>query len=204
MRVRESTGLAMVLLVLVALAQNPGDEWKSAGAISVQQSLASSLENAPLTRDERAEIYRVVDNPAIHGSFYPFNAENREKEQRTVMSSRVGFIQLAEGAPRQILVQGPLESCGANGNCSYWIFSRQHNHLRLLLHAAGDLTLRHATSRGYRDVSTSWHMSAFEHFVNIYHWDGSKYESAKCFDVKADGDNSEKQQVVGGCPLNLR
>ena len=115
------------------------------------------------------------------------------------MSARVGSIVLAEDGSQQVLVQGPRLFCGANGNCSYWIFIRHRGQLRLILDAAGAFLLRNTFSHGFRDVVLERHMSAFEEGFAVYRWNGTKYEQADCYSVKHDRDDPDKPPVIAGC-----
>lgn len=115
------------------------------------------------------------------------------------MSARVGLVELADDGSRQVVVEGPRLFCGANSNCSYWVFLHQHGELQLVLAATGALTVRNTSSHGFHDVATAWHLSGFEVGVMVYRWDGTKYEQADCYSVKRDRDDPDKPPVIVGC-----
>jgi len=191
-------GIFAALCSGVAAGQSSRDDWKPGNARDVDGKLIYSLADAPFTPTIRQQIYRLLDNPTVHDSF---TDAQRDEERETVMSARVGFIDLAEGGGQQVLVQGPRLSCGANGNCRYLVFRRQGERLRLVLDGAGAgaFLVLNTSSHGFRDVATSWHISAYEQVINAYRWNGLKYEKADCYSVTRDRDNPDKPPGIAGC-----
>lgn len=188
--------LLIVLSGGVATEQGSRDDWKPGSTYRVNANLVYSLANAPLTTKERQQIYRLLDNETVHDSF---TDAQRDEERETVMDARIGFIDLVEGGGQQVLVQGPSLFCGASGNCRYLVFIRQPERLRLVLDAGGDFVLRKASSHGFHDVVTSWHMSAYEQLINVYRWNGAEYKGADCYSVNRDRDNPDKPPMIAGC-----
>ena len=183
----------------VAAAQALRDDWKQLDSSSLDRKvhLDHSLADAPLTNGERAQIYQVIDDKTIHDSF---TDGQRDDERKTVMSARVGSIALAEDGSQQVLVQGPALFCGANGNCSIWIFVRRHGHLRLALATGGGaFMVRSTSSQGFRDVATGWHMSGDEERFGVYHWNGAKYEQIDCYNAKFDQNDRDQPPVITDC-----
>jgi hypothetical protein len=180
----------------VAAAQSWRNDWKPGGAHDVDGFLVYSLADAPFTAKERQQIYRLLDNETVRDSFAD---AQRAEERETVMGSRIGFIQLADDGSQGVLVQVPRLFCGANGNCRYLIFVRRRGRLRLVLDAGGTLLVRLSSADGFRDVETSWHMSAYEELFNVYRWNGSEYKKADCYSVNRDRDNADKPPVISGC-----
>ena len=191
-----------VICILIALSgaavegQSLRDDWKPGKARGLDGKLVHSLADAPLSAKERVEIYRVLDNSTVHDSF---TDAQRADERETVMGARVGFIELSRGGGRQVLVQGPRLFCGASGNCRYLVFVQQGERLRLVLDAGGAFLVRNSSSHGFRDVTTSWHMSAYEALFNVYRWNGTKYVRADCYSVNYDRDDPDKPPLVAGC-----
>ena len=178
------------------MGQSARDDWKPGNTREVERRLVYSLANAPLSAKEREQAYRLLDNPTIHDSF---TDAQRNEERESVMSARVGFIELTQGGGQQVLVQGPRLFCGASGNCRYLVFIRQGERLRLVLDAAGNFLLRNTSSHGFWDVVTSWHMSAYEQVLNVYRWDGAEYQKADCYSVSHDRDNPDQPPAIAGC-----
>jgi len=123
----------VVLCVETQAAQGPRDDWRYLRSPAVLEThLDHSLTDAPLTAEERAHIYALVDS-----SYHDYFGDDHEKQRLAVLSSRVGTIVLTADRTHQILVRGPLEFCGGTGNCPFWILVRPHGKLRTVLAAEG-------------------------------------------------------------------
>ncbi len=194
--------LTAALSALIAAAQSPRDDWKYfEHPFDLEGHLDHSLADAPLTREERAQIYRMVDDKTIHDSF---GDDQRGKERETVLSARVGLIPLGPGGSSQIVVQGPQMFCGAaGGNCSIWILVRRQGKLQPALTTGGDLLMiKKDVSGGVHDISTYWHMSADEGAFGVYRWNGTRYSQIDCYSAKFDLAHPGGPPVeTKGCPL---
>lgn len=159
-RVRLRTAVlgALVLASIppeIVLAQNSREGWQQLkNRVDFERYLDHSLEDAPLTAEERAQIYTLIDGSSIHDSF---RDDQREEERRVVLSTRVGLIALAQNDSKQILVRGPLQFCGGTGNCGLWVFMRQPGKARLILEEVGLGLL--AGRESFRDSLISWCLS---------------------------------------------
>jgi hypothetical protein len=166
------------------------DDWKQwetrSPTFDPEADLTHSLADAPLTSSERSQIYKVIDDTSTPDSF---TDSQREEEQKTVMSARVGFIGLAEDGSQQVLVKGPEspDFCGASGNCPIWIFIRRSGRLQLALGTGGQfLILRGAFSKGFHTLATGWHMGAGKEDFSVYRWNGTKYGEVDCYEADID------------------
>ena len=167
-------------------------------AFDLDAHLIYSLSNAPLTDGERKQVYRLIDDKTIHDSL---TDEQRDKERETVLSARVGLIMLADDGSKQIVVLGPSQFCGANWNCSIWVFTRQRGRLRLVLQTGGGVFIVSKTShRGFRDLATGWHMGAQEEEFRVYQWDGSKYNEFDCYRAQFDPNDRGRPSRIEDCP----
>lgn len=198
--------LSCCLVVLcggVTAAQSSRDDWKQLrNSFDLEAHLTHSLADAPLASKERAQIYRLIDNKTIHDSF---TDGQRDEERKSVMSARVGSIVLAEDGRQQVLVQGPRLFCGANYNCSIWVFIRHREQLQLALETGGNVFMVRRTSHhGFRDVATGWHTSAVEEGFAVYHWNGSKYEQVDCYSAKFDPNSRSMPPVITDCRNKLQ
>jgi len=121
----------------IVVAQDSRDDWQHLRNLAdLEAHLDHSLADAPLTAEDRARIYDVIDDKFIHDRF---RDDQREEERLAVLSARVGSVVLAEDGSEQILVRGPELSCGAaGGNCSIWVFVRQRGTLRPVLATEGN------------------------------------------------------------------
>jgi hypothetical protein len=193
--------LLAVLGGIAAPAQRFREDWRHLDGSSLDREahLDHSLGDAPLTSEERAQIYQVIDDKTVHDSF---TDGQQDEERESVMSARVGSIVLAKDGSQQVVVQGPGLFCGANGNCSIWIFVRRHGSLQLALETGGGAFIVRSTSNhGYRDVATGWHMSSDEERFNVYSWNGIKYQLVDCYTAKFDQENRGKPPVIAECGM---
>jgi hypothetical protein len=96
----------------------------------------------------------------------------------------------------EIVVKGTPERgcCGVTGNCSHWVFGEiAASEYRLLLDAGSvqKIDAQDTPSKGYRDVVTTRHDSAFDYTVRRFRFDGARYRLGECsehhFDATDDG-----------------
>jgi hypothetical protein len=155
------------------------DDWRYVGhGFDLEAHLTRSLRDAPLKEKDRQQIYRMIDDKTIHDSYA---ANERDEERRTVFSSRVGFVSLAEHDAYQMIVRGPQKFCGATGNCSIYIFVRHEGEWQLALETGGNtLIIEKSVSQGLHDIATYWHMNAAEGRIAVYRFKGRKYEQIDC------------------------
>lgn len=169
------------------------DDWRHP-SLDLEYQLDHTLANAPFTADERSRILEVIEKFAID--------EKQQVDRETLMTARVGSIGLADDGSQQILVQGPYSAfCGASGNCPMWIFTVDRSgQFKLALETFGNaIVLRNKSRNGFRDFATSSHMSAYEQYISVYRWVGSKYEQADCYTATTDSDGSNSA-VIADCP----
>ncbi|HTT65224.1 MAG TPA: hypothetical protein VMG35_25420 [Bryobacteraceae bacterium] len=180
----------LVLFVLLsgrsAETQTRRDDWKFVNVSSdLLRKLSYSLEDAPFIGEEREQLYRQIV-AGLRG--YDFLAGwEPEKVRETVLTARVGTVQLSGEATKQFLVQAPREFCG-NGGCPFWILVARQRGLRVALSAgAGALILRKTTSQGFHDLVTVWHRGGGEAGYEVYRWNGREYKRFDCYIVADQG-----------------
>lgn len=190
--------LLTVLSGGVAAGQTRDDDLRLDTAFDVAVKLSSSLADSPLTSNGRDQIYRLIDGPDLHWLF-----TDRDEERKTMMSSRVGFVQLAEKGGPQIVVQGPA-SFGGTGGDYYWILTRQRGQWQLILDAFGGVLVQKTFSHGFHDLEIGNPLGAYEVVDTFYRWNGTKYEKVGCTETDWDRDNSDKPPVTTDCGTKPR
>jgi putative component of toxin-antitoxin plasmid stabilization module len=193
--------LACLLVLLcggVAATQRSRDDGKPGRTFAYNENanLIYSLADAPLTSKESDQIYRLIDtfnNQDVHNSF---TDEQRAEEREAVMSSRVGWIKLAEQGSPQLAVQGPASLCCGTGGCRYWIFIRRHGQLQLILEAFGYISMRKTSSQGFLDVVMASPVGMLKAHYAVYRWNGTKYKEVDYYCTETDPDNPDKPPVV--------
>ena len=174
------------------------DDWRYVGhGYDLEAHLTHSLQDAPLNDKDRKQVYRLIDDKTIHDSY---TEAKRDEERRVVLSSRVGFISLADRDGDQMIVRGPQQFCGANWNCSIYIFVRRPDGWQVALQTGGNtFIVEDGVSHGLHDLATYWHMSATEGGIAVYRFNGTKYQQIDCYSVKFDPNNS-KASSFADCP----
>lgn len=147
-----------------------------------------SLADARLTREERAVIYRAIDDKMTRDTY----SGNPDAERAEVLSCKVGHIVLAQDGSAQIVVTGPEGSCGSGG-CSIRIFVRQNGRLRPALSSNADsISIRNTATKGFNDIATHWHWGYLSGRYSTYRWTGSEYKRISCYDTKPDKDQEKR------------
>ena len=186
---------SIVVCASVATAQIQCDSWKLK-AFDLDAHLTHSLADAPLTSAERAQIYRVIDNQNMRDSY---SDAQRDQERAMVMSTRVGSVTLAVDGSEQIVAEGPVDFCGAGGQCAIWIFVRQNGQLQLALQATGaTFIVRNGSSRGFHDITTATNFSAWDTEYNDYRWNGRKFAQVDCYWTRYPRPNDDSGSGSGG------
>ena len=176
-----------ILLFLVGLStgararsQDSRDDWKAVNIHNdLLRSLPHSLRSAPITEEERRQIYSQVDKglrqEGLLGDGVPGQARSM------VLAAQIGTVQLADDVRNQFLVKAPREICG-NGGCPFWLFIPLRGQLQVALSGgAGALLMRKSMSHGFHDLVTVWHRGGGEAGYEVFRWNGRRYESSDCY-----------------------
>jgi hypothetical protein len=153
-----------------------------------------------------AIVRQLVASGAVDQDLFKSRNDGRKK-------GLTGFpLDLNRDKKPEIIVTGTPESgyCGATGNCSHWVFGEvAAREYRLLLDAGSvqKIDAQDTPSKGYRDVVTTRHDSAFDYTVRRFRFDGARYRLSECsehhFDAVDDGRGSvrtAKRPVVTRVP----
>jgi hypothetical protein len=150
----------------------------SFGLSAAARQPSYSLPRAPLTQQQRGDIYQVTgrssDDPRIPGD--PF----------------VEFIQLSTDKTIQVVA---TRGVGAMGNADVWVFQIVADHAVLLLAGGGSMHLPLETvHRGMHDFIPFWNLGGGAGANEVYQFDGKHYSPAYCYDStlgRADGDETQ-------------
>ena len=91
-------------------------------------------------------------------------------------------MELNRGGEPEILVRGIGKICGA-ANCVMWVYQKDADSYRLLLDAGSinRIEPQKSYTKGYRDLMTVMHGSAWESDLVLYKFDGEEYRMDSCF-----------------------
>jgi hypothetical protein len=85
-------------------------------------------------------------------------------------------VALSEIMPRSLFVCAKNE-CGEAGNCAWNIIQSSHDGCSEIGLVEGSLDIDTIKHNGYRDIETSWHISASERIITRYQFQLKKYRS---------------------------
>ena len=82
------------------------------------------------------------------------------------------------------VAQGRTSCLCEDGNCSLWIFQKTPTGFRDLLDDFGvhDFHFKSTRTMGYPDLVTSAHSAPFDFKLNVFRFDGTRYELRECWD----------------------
>lgn len=92
-----------------------------------------------------------------------------------------------------LYVHGINSICGA-ANCVTWLFRKSGKRYEMILDAGSvqQLIPQKSFTKGYRDIMSSKHGSAFESYLILHKFDGKQYRPSTCF--FSTGEYEEDQQ----------
>jgi hypothetical protein len=105
-----------------------------------------------------------------------------------VRTYRVEKVSLSPESQGQFIVHGwgPC-ACSATGNCTAWVLERRGNNFRTLLADGGfnGYSVEDSATNGYKDLIFSSHDSASSQVIDVYRFDGRKYQRYQCYLVSS-------------------
>lgn len=143
-----------------------------------------------------------------------WNALFRDKESREVLEYstdvqdcreilEIKYIDLNGDRRKEVLVRAvTIPSCGAVGNCDFWVLEKRTGRHRILLHGddywdasrMGEQVLRNRT-KGYRDILLKGHFSASDTSYSTYRFNGNRYIESRCRYHIPDHENSTADET---------
>jgi hypothetical protein len=161
------------ILIVLCGPISAGQRWQNAGMgkiVGVPKELVQQL--------KRDEDYGAAINIGEDGS-----AQNLV----------VGAIDLNGDVVPELIVSGINDICAPVGNCIHWVFEKSLNDgYRLLLREDGVQTAQpqNTYTNSYRDILMTSHSSAFEQYLSLFKYDGTRYKVDSCslqkYDVHVD------------------
>jgi hypothetical protein len=110
-------------------------------------------------------------------------------------------VDMGEGANNGLVVQGTSELCGGTGNCVTWFFRKSGAKWQLLPLArryppdSAAFAFISPKHNGLLDLVLVRHMSADDAPVDVWQFNGAKYELVKSYCSHGDG-----RTIAGKCP----
>jgi hypothetical protein len=144
-------------------------------AIRFTKDLSAS-DRSLLIRAIAAKLRPKMDNLDIHS----------EKQLLSVAAdTRIELVDLdSDGTPEVLAQSSGMETCGAVGNCLFWIFKKTNTGYRTILSDGAQIfTIEDTSTEGFRDVTLGVHDSASERHLFPYRFSNGRYHQRGCYDA---------------------
>jgi len=153
-------------------------DWKNWQELSAEQSLRS----VRLTNQRRKAIAIAIADQ-IRPMMADLEIRSEEELQKAALDTRVKMIDLnGDGAP-EVIAQATV-SCGATGNCPFWVFMKARRGYELLLEGEAQTFTIQRSGTGFADIVLSRHGSAYSGDLAHYRYDGGVYRRVGCYDYE--------------------
>jgi hypothetical protein len=110
-----------------------------------------------------------------------------EKQLLSVAAdTRIELVDLdGDGTPEVLAQSWADETCGAVGNCLFWIFKKTNTGYQSILNGgAQTFSVEDTNTNGFRDVTLGLHDSAIESRLYLYRFNDGRYRKYGCYDAK--------------------
>lgn len=142
-------------------------------------SLPAALLAQTSPRDGSAVPLLVLAHIRLDTTLGELIAEHRDSLAAYLVAEPLDLN--GDGVP-ELVIRGKGAICGAI-NCIAWVYGRTVTGYARLLDAGSiqHLEPQQRRRRGYRDVMTSMHGSAWDGTLALFRFDGQRYRLARCF-----------------------
>lgn len=152
---------------------------------ATELSPRESLKNSKaLTESDRTALLR-----AIKARLRPHMVEMDDTSGKNLASiasvTRIQLVDLnGDGVPEVLAQSLGMDTCGAVGNCKFWVFKRTGNgYISLLDTVSQSFVVEKTRSEGFLDLTLEMHDSASERQIMPYHFRNGKYLESQCYDA---------------------
>jgi hypothetical protein len=177
--------LAIVVLTCVAsCASAQGFHWdvRKSHELTRKNAVRFSKELSPadrsvLIRAITAKLRPEMDDLDIHS----------EKQLRSAAANtRIELVDLdGDGTPEVLAQSWGMETCGAVGNCLFWIFKKTDGIYKpILSDGAQVFAVEDTSTNGFRDVTLAVHDSASESHLFPYGFSNGRYRRLGCYEAE--------------------
>jgi hypothetical protein len=151
-------------------------DWKDSRELKVDQS----LRNAKLTQQSRNAIASTIADqirPMMADLEIKSEAELKEK----TLDTRITLIDLNGDGTPEVVAQA-MVSCGATGNCPFWILRKSKAGYEVLLEGeAQTFTIQGSSTNGFRDIVLATHRSYSSGGLTNYQYQERVYKEVGCY-----------------------
>ena len=200
--IRSFTVVLLVAITPCALAQSFHWDSKKSHELVRKNAVRFSTELSP---DDRSLLLH-----AIAARLRPGKADLDTHSEKQLLAdaadTRIELVDLdGDGKPEVIAQSWGMETCGATGNCAFWVFKKIDGGYKTILHGGAQVFVVEETiTNGFRDITLGLHDSASESELRPYRFSEGKYRKQGCFDAswtKEIGGPILKKPIITPCPM---
>lgn len=198
--IRKLTISLLVGMAACSVAQSFHWDAKKSHELTSKSAIPFSKELSPadqtlLIRAIAAKLRPAMSELDIHS----------EKQLLSVAAdTRIELIDLdGDRTPEVIAQSSGVETCGAVGNCLFWIFKKTNAGYRSILSDGAQVfSIEDTSTNGFRDVTLGLHDSATESRLFPYRFSNGRYRRRGCYDaewVRQLGGPTLKRPIITHC-----
>ena len=152
-------------------------DWKDRQELKADQSLRI----AKLTEQSRNAIARTIADQ-IRPMMADLEIKSEAELKKNALDTRITLIDLNSDGTPEVVAQG-MVSCGATGNCPFWVLGKAKLGYKLLLKGeAQTFTIQTSGTNGFRDIVLSRHGSYSSGDLTHYQYHEGAYHEVGCYD----------------------
>lgn len=151
-------------------------DWRYSQELKADQS----LRNAKLTEQSRNAIARAIADQ-IRPMMADLEIESETELKKKALDTRITLIDLNSDGTPEVVAQG-MVSCGATGNCPFWVLRKSEPGYEVLLEGeAQTFTIQGSSTNGFRDIVLSTHGSYSSGGLTNYQYQENAYKDVGCY-----------------------
>jgi len=149
--------------------------------LSPRSSVGSST---VLSVRDREALLKAIEVKLRSGNADLDNSSQKELEN-SARAARVRLVDLNGDRVPEVIVQSMrAETCGAVGNCEFWVFKKTPAGYVSILDAGSQrFSVEESRSNGYLDLTLALHDSATQQQLNIYRFQRGRYRQMGCYEA---------------------
>lgn len=150
--------------------------WKDGQELKADES----LRKAKLTNYRRKALADAIADE-IRPMMADLEIASESELEKAALDTRIRMVDLnGDGVP-EVVAQG-MVSCGATGNCPFWVLRQSKLGYEVLLEGeAQRFTIQHSSHNGFRDIVLSTHGSYSSGGLTNYQYQGHAYKDVGCY-----------------------
>jgi hypothetical protein len=174
--------LAISLLVGVAtcaVAQDSHLSGKKPREIASENEIRSSKQLSPADRTLLIRAIAADLRPEMND----FGIDSEKQLLSQAAHTRIELVDLdGDGTPEVFVQSSGPETCGAVGNCLFWIFKKTNGIYKPILSGgAQTFSIEDTSTNGFRDVTLGLQDSATEDHLYPYRFSNGMYRKYGCY-----------------------